>query len=67
MFNQFMHDIQMDEKDRRMMSVGEQIQCLAEAIEWQFDKVDELKLEDKNIFIPLGPSRTGKGTLITAL
>ena len=44
MFNQFMHDIQKDEKDRRVMSVGEQIQCLSEAIEWQFTKVDELNL-----------------------
>ena len=49
------------------MTVGEQIQCLAEAIEWQFDKVDQLELEDKDIFIPLGPSRTGKGTLLAAL
>ena len=40
---------------------------MSEAIEWQFDKVDELKLGDKDIIIPLGPSRTGKGTLIAAL
>ena len=32
-----------------------------------FEKVDALQLEDKDIFIPLGPSRTGKGTLIAAL
>ena len=67
MFHQFMKDIQQEEDLRTPMSVGQQIQCMSEAIEWQFDKVDELKLDDKDIFIPLGPSRTGKGTLIAAL
>lgn len=43
------------------------VQSLAEAIEWMFEKVDRLELEDKDIFIPLGPSRTGKGTLLAAI
>ena len=32
-----------------------------------FEKVDALDIIDKDIFIPLGPSRTGKGTLLTAM
>lgn len=32
-----------------------------------FAKIDALNLEDEDIFIPLGPSRTGKGTLLAAL
>lgn len=66
-FHQLMKDLLQEESCRTEMPVGDQIQCMAEAIEWQFDKVDELQLEDKDILIPLGPSRTGKGTLIAAL
>jgi len=43
------------------------VQCLAEAIKWMFGKVDQLELEGKDIFVALGPSRTGKGTLLSAL
>ena len=32
-----------------------------------FAQVDALHLEDKDVFIVLGPTRTGKGTLLTAL
>lgn len=32
-----------------------------------FKKVDELNLENRDLLIPIGPSRTGKGTLIAAL
>lgn len=32
-----------------------------------FSHVDNMHLEDKDIFVLLGPTRTGKGTLLTAL
>lgn len=32
-----------------------------------FEQVDQMELEGKDIFIVLGPTRTGKGTLLTAL
>ena len=38
-----------------------------EATTWMFAQVDEMKLEEKDIFVVLGPTRTGKGTLLTAL
>lgn len=40
---------------------------LYEAIEFLFSYVDNMKLEGKDIFIVIGPSRTGKGTLLAAL
>jgi ABC-type lipoprotein export system ATPase subunit len=40
---------------------------LSEATEWLFDCVDQLALEDKDIMIVVGPSRAGKGTLLSAL
>ena len=38
-----------------------------EAIEWYLGIIEELKLGDKDIFIVIGPSRAGKGTLLQAL
>lgn len=46
---------------------AQQIQCLYEATEWLKDHIDAMNLADKNIFIIIGASRTGKGTLLTAL
>lgn len=40
---------------------------MTEAIDYMFNKVDELDLSGRNVLIPIGPSRTGKGTLIAAL
>ena len=49
------------------MTPAQSIQCLSEATEWLFDCVDSLGLEDKDILVVVGPSRAGKGTLLTAL
>jgi guanylate kinase len=40
---------------------------LYEAIDFLFAYVDGLNLHDKDVFIVVGPSRTGKGTLLAAL
>ena len=38
-----------------------------EAITWIFDKVDQLNLANKDVIVVIGPSRSGKGTLLAAL
>jgi len=40
---------------------------MAEATDWLFDLVDQMDLKNKDIFIVIGASRTGKGTLLRAL
>ena len=40
---------------------------MSESLDWQLDHIDKLQLHDKDIFIVLGASRTGKGTLLCAL
>lgn len=52
---------------RKDYTVGDSIQLLHEAIEFLFNYVDNMDLDDKDIFIVVGPSRTGKGTLLAAL
>ena len=52
---------------RKQFSAGDSIQLLYEAIEFMFAYVDNMNLHDKDIFIVVGPSRTGKGTLLAAL
>lgn len=65
-------DMQKTEKDKaaypiKLMNPGESMQFLHEAIEFLFKYVDSMKLHEKDIFIVVGPSRTGKGTLLAAL
>jgi ABC-type sugar transport system ATPase subunit len=48
-------------------TAGDSVQLLYEAIEFLFTYVDNMNLHDKDIFIVVGPSRTGKGTLLAAL
>ena len=57
----------MKEYPRKVFTVGESIQVLYEAIDFLFAYVDGLNLHDKDVFIVVGPSRTGKGTLLAAL
>jgi ABC-type ATPase with predicted acetyltransferase domain len=52
---------------KKDFSIGDSVQLLHEAIEFMFAYVDTMKLHDKDIFIVVGPSRTGKGTLLAAL
>lgn len=66
-FYQKMKDMQQPPEERRELTAAQSIQCLSEGTEWLFDCVDALGLEDKNILIVVGPSRAGKGTLLTAL
>ena len=49
------------------MSVPQKVQLLAQTIDFLFQKVDEQDLAGRDLLIPIGPSRTGKGTLIAAL
>ena len=65
-------DMQKNEKDKaefpiKVMNPGESMQFLHEAIEFLFKYVDSMNLHEKDIFIVVGPSRTGKGTLLAAL
>lgn len=52
---------------RKDFTAGDSIQLLHEAIEFLFGYVDTMQLHEKDIFIVVGPSRTGKGTLLAAL
>ena len=52
---------------RKEFHVSDSIQLLHESIEFLFKYVDNMNLHDKDIFIVVGPSRTGKGTLLAAL
>lgn len=49
------------------MVQSQQIQCLYEAREWLMSNVDKMNLAEKDVFIVIGASRTGKGTLLSAL
>ena len=62
-----MSDMHRPVGQRTELSPAQSIQCLSEATEWLFDCVDSLELQDKDILIVVGPSRAGKGTLLTAL
>ena len=55
------------QKDRHQFSPSEQIQCLADSIECLFESVDKMNVEDKDIAVVIGPTRAGKGTLLSAL
>ena len=60
-------DQELKQYPRKKFDIGESIQVLYEAIEFLFAYVDNMQLEDKDIFVVVGPSRTGKGTLLAAL
>lgn len=62
-----MADMQKPQNQRSEFTPAHSIQCLSEAIEWLFDCVDSMELENKDIFIVVGASRAGKGTLLAAL
>lgn len=49
------------------MTQAQKIQCFLETTEWLKGHIDAMKLEEKKVFVILGASRTGKGTLLTAL
>lgn len=67
MFHKKMSELAKPIKERTVFNAQDTVQCLYEATTWMFAQVDEMKLQDKDIFIVLGPTRTGKGTLLTAL
>ena len=67
MFAKKMMELGKPKKERSVFNAQETVQCLYEATTWMFAQVDDMHLEDKDIFIVLGPTRTGKGTLLTAL
>lgn len=52
---------------REHLSPAEQIQCLWEVNQWNTKNIEELNLEQKDIFVIIGATRSGKGTLLTAI
>lgn len=67
MFHKKMLELAKPIDQRMVFNAQDTVQCLYEATTWMFEQVDQMELEDKDIFIVLGPTRTGKGTLLTAL
>ena len=57
----------MRSQDDLELTPAESLQCLYEAVEYLSLEVEAMQLQDKNIFIVIGASRTGKGTLLAAL
>ena len=41
--------------------------AIKEAVQWNYLLIDEMNLKEKDIFVVIGPSRSGKGTLLQAL
>ena len=67
MFYKKMVEMQKPGDQRDQLTAAQSIQCMYETTEWLFDSVDSLNIKDKDILIVIGPSRAGKGTLLTAL
>ena len=49
------------------VSQAKSIQLLYESREWLMSIIEDMNLQSKDIFLVIGPSRTGKGTLLEAL
>jgi len=65
-----MKKLDRDEKQEQGVpefTASDSIQCLSEATIWNEQTVKEMNLKDKDIFIVIGASRTGKGTLLSAM
>ena len=54
-------------EQRLELTPAQSLQCLYEAVEYLSLEVEALDLQNKNVFIVIGASRTGKGTLLAAL
>ena len=67
MFHKKMSQLKRPIQEREVFNAQDTVQCLYEATTWMFAQVDEMQLQHKDVFIVLGPTRTGKGTLLTAL
>ena len=67
MFHKKMSELKKPIKERTVFNAQDTVQCLYEATTWMFAQVDDMQLKNKDVFIVLGPTRTGKGTLLTAL
>lgn len=67
MFHMKMSELTRPRDKRSVFNAQQTVQCLYEATTWMFAQVDDMQLKEKDIFIVLGPTRTGKGTLLTAL
>ena len=50
-----------------IFSPSQSIQCLYEAVDFLSIEVDKMEVKEKETFIVIGASRTGKGTLLSAL
>lgn len=56
-----------EDQQKLVLTASQSIQCLHEAIDFFSLEVDRLAVDEKEIFIVIGASRTGKGTLLAAL
>lgn len=65
-------DMQKSKEEREMFPVkqmqpGERVQIVHEATQFFFGIVDAMDLKEKDLLVVIGQSRTGKGTLLSAL
>ena len=49
------------------MDISESLMCMQESNDWNNKIIDQMNLQNKDIFLVIGPSRSGKGTLLSAL
>lgn len=56
-----------DRKEDNSLELKQSLQCIYEAIHWNNQEIQKMDLADKDIFLVVGPSRAGKGTLLAAL
>lgn len=49
------------------MNPAESLKCILESNQWNNQTIDQMKLEDKDVFLVIGPSRAGKGTLLASI
>ena len=49
------------------MSLSEQLQGMYQGIIWHYETIEAMDLKDKEIFVVIGPTRVGKGTMLEAI
>ena len=56
-----------NDEERKTMSLSEQLQGMYQGIIWHYETIDAMNLKDKEIFVVIGATRVGKGTLLEAV
>lgn len=60
------YNMTRDTEELKLSPAGS-IQCLYEAIDFLSLEIEKMDVKNKDLFIVIGASRTGKGTLLAAL